>query len=59
MKISIFLKGKKEPIVYEGEWVDVLDFNFNGIDYKQVRYFKNGISKSELILNELISKITK
>lgn len=59
MKISIYLKGKKEPIVYEGDRVDIVDFNFNGIDYKQVRYFRKGISKSELIVSDLISKIIK
>lgn len=59
MKVSIYLKSKKEPIIYEGDRVDVVDFNFNGIDYKQIRYFRKGISKSELIVADLISKITK
>ena len=57
MKISIFLKGRKEPIVYEGEKIDIVDFNLNGINYKQVRCFKRGSSKSELILSDLITKI--
>ena len=58
MKVSIYLKGKKEPIVYEGDRIDVVDLNLNGVDYKQVRYFRKGISKSELIVSDLISKIT-
>ncbi|MDZ7542567.1 hypothetical protein ACH36K_10860 [Clostridium sp. MB05] len=57
MKVSIFLKGRKEPITYMGDKIDVIDLNLNGINYKQVRYFKNGTSKSELILKELIIKI--
>jgi hypothetical protein len=59
MKISIYLKGKKDPLVYEGNRIDIVDFNLNGVDYKQVRYFRKGISKSELIVSDLISKITK
>ena len=39
MKVSIFLKGKKDPVVYEGERIDIIDLNLNGIDYKQVRCF--------------------
>lgn len=57
MKLYVFLKGKRDPIVYEGEKIDVVDFNFNGLDYKQIRCFKKGISKSELILKELITNI--
>ncbi|MCR1950056.1 MULTISPECIES: hypothetical protein [Clostridium] len=58
MKVSIFLKGKKDPVVYEGERIDIIDLNLNGIDYKQVRCFnKKGSSKSELIVNNLINKI--
>ena len=57
MIIEVFLKGKREPIVYEGDKIDVVDFNLNGIDYKQIRCFKKGISKSELILNNLIVNI--
>ena len=58
MKVSIFLKGKKDPVVYEGEKIDIVDLNLNGTNYKQVRCFnKNGSSKSELIVNNLINKI--
>ncbi|WP_291648092.1 hypothetical protein [Clostridium sp.] len=60
MKVSIFLKGKKDPVVYEGERIDIIDLNLNGIDYKQVRCFnKKGSSKSELIVNNLINKIVE
>ena len=57
MIIEVFLKGKREPIVYEGDKIDVVDFNLNGIDYKQIRCFKKGISKSELILKDLVVNI--
>ena len=57
MKLYVFLKGKKDPVIYEGEKRDLLDFNLNGNDYKQIRCFKNGSSKSELILRNLISNI--
>lgn len=57
MIIQIFLKGKRDPIVYQGDRVDVVDFNLNGVDYKQIRCFKNGISKSELISKDLIINI--
>ena len=57
MKLYVFLKGKKDPVIYEGEKIDVIDLNLNGNDYKQIRCFKNGSSKSELILKELISNI--
>ena len=57
MKLYVFLKGKKEPVIYEGERIDVVDFNLNGLDYKQIRYFKKGSSKSELILKDLIINI--
>ena len=53
MKLYVFLKGKKDPVIYEGEKIDVVDFNLNGNDYKQIRCFKNGSSKSELILRNL------
>ncbi|MDV4151625.1 hypothetical protein R0131_12400 [Clostridium sp. AL.422] len=57
MKLCVFLKGKKDPVIYEGDKIDVVDFNFNGVDYKQIRCFKKGISKSELIAKELIVNI--
>lgn len=57
MKLYVFIKGKKEPIVYEGEKIDVVDFNLNGVDYKQIRCFKKGSSKSELISKDLINNI--
>ncbi len=57
MKLYVYLKGKKDPVVYEGEKIDVVDFNLDGIDYTQIRYFKKGSSKSELILKKLIVNI--
>lgn len=59
MEIHIFLNRVKEPVVYKGDRVDVLDFEMNSIKYKQIRYFKNGFSKSELIEEEIIDEILK
>lgn len=57
MEVLIYIKGKKEPISYSGDRIDVLDFEMNNIKYKQIRYFKKGFSKSELIDASLITKI--
>lgn len=56
MELSVYLKEKKEPVVYKGDRIDVLDFTMNGVKYKQIRYFRNGFSKSELIEESLINK---
>lgn len=53
----MFLKGQKEAVIYNADRVDVLDFEMNGIKYKQIRYFRKGFSKSELIETALINKI--
>ena len=42
MKIKITIKGQKEPIIYRGDRIDVLDFEMNGEMYKQIRYFRKG-----------------
>ena len=57
MNLYVYLKGKKEPIVFSGDRIDLLDINLNGIDYKQIRYFRKGFSKSEYIEAKLITKI--
>lgn len=57
MEVKIFLKGKREPIVYKGDRIDILDFEMNETKYKQIRYFKKGFSKSELIDASAIQKI--
>ena len=57
MKIMIKIKNSKTPLIYEGDRIDILDFNMNETDYKQIRYFKKGFSKSELILADLIINI--
>ena len=57
MELSITLKGKKEPLVFKGDRIDVLDFEMNGVKYKQFRYFRKGFSKSEYIDSNLIIKI--
>ena len=57
MKLIIKIKNSKTPLIYEGDRIDILDFNMNGTDYKQIRCFKKGFSKSELILADLIINI--
>ncbi len=59
MQVLVYLKGKKEPVIYSGDRIDVLDFSMNGVDYKQIRYFRKGFSKSELVEKKIISKIKK
>jgi len=59
MELHIFLKNQTDPIIYKGDRIDVLDFEMNGIKYKQIRYFKKGFSKSELIEDIGISKIVR
>lgn len=57
MQISIRIKNSKNPLIYKGERIDILDFDMNGVKYKQIRCFNKGFSKSELILEELILNI--
>ena len=57
MEVEVTVKGKKEPLVFKGDRIDILDFEMEGIKYKQIRYFKEGFSKSEYINSNLITKI--
>lgn len=57
MEVHVFFKGEKEPAIYSGDRIDVLDFEMNGVKYKQIRYFRKGFSKSELIEADKISRI--
>ncbi|MEQ8155848.1 MAG: hypothetical protein ABRQ25_13335 [Clostridiaceae bacterium] len=57
MEVKVYLTGKKDPIIYTGDRIDVLDFELNGVQYKQIRYFRKGFSKSELLKKELIKDI--
>ncbi len=59
MEVKITIKGQKDPLIYKGDRIDILDFTMNNEDYKQIRIFKKGFSKSELISSKLISKITE
>lgn len=61
MEVKIFVKGKKEPLVYKGDRIDILDFEMDDIKYKQIRYFnfKKGMSKSEFIQKNLINRIVE
>ena len=59
MELRIQVEGKNEPIVFKGDRIDVLDFQMNGVKYKQIRYFRKGFSKSEYIDESLIKRITE
>ena len=59
MKIKINIKGQKDPIIYSGDRIDVLDFEMNGEKYKQIRYFRKFFYKSELLKADLIFKIVE
>ncbi|MFR2264670.1 MAG: hypothetical protein ACLS51_00790 [Clostridium sp.] len=59
MEIIVYLKSKKDPIKYTGDRIDVLDFEMDNVKYKQIRSFRKGFSKSELIMSDLIVKIKK
>lgn len=57
MEMHIILKGAKEPLIIKGDRIEILDYNLQGVDYKQVRYYKKGFSKSQYIKSDLIVKI--
>ena len=57
MELQIYLKGKDEPQIFKGDRIDVLDFEMKGIQYKQIRCFKKGFSKSQYIASDLIKKM--
>ena len=58
MELLVYVKGRRDPFTYSGDRIiDVLDFEMNGIEYKQIRYFRKGFSKSELIESELITRM--
>lgn len=57
MEIKISLKGKRDFIRFSGDRIDILDFEMGGINYKQIRIFKKGFSKSEYIDSKLINWI--
>lgn len=59
MEVHVFLRGTKEAVIYKADRIDVLDFEMNGIKYKQIRYFKKGFSKSELVEVDGINKIVE
>jgi len=57
MELHIYLKGKIEPTIFSGDRIDMLDIELQGKQYKQIRYFRKGISKSQYISIDLIKKI--
>jgi hypothetical protein len=59
MEVKINMKNQKEPIIYTADRIDILDFEMEGIKYKQIRYFRKGFSKSEYIEESLIKSIVE
>lgn len=57
MELHIYLKGKDEPTIFTGDRIDILDMELQGKQYKQIRYFRKGISKSQYISVDLIKRI--
>lgn len=57
MELHIRIKGMVDPIIFKGDRIDILDFEMNGVKYKQIRYFRKGFSKSEYIEEGLIKQI--
>lgn len=57
MEVQVFLRGTKEPVIYTGDRIDILDLELNGVKYKQIRYFRKGFSKSHLVEESEVSKI--
>lgn len=57
MEVHVFLKGKAEPTIFKGERIDILDIQIEGQNYKQIRYFRKGVSKSQYIRIDLIKTI--
>ena len=57
MEVQIFIKGTKEPLIYKGDRIDILDFNLNGgRPQTNKECLKKGRSKSELIKSDLIKR---
>jgi hypothetical protein len=57
MEVHIYLKGKAEATIFQGDRIDILDITLEGKKYKQIRYFRKGFSKSQYISIDLINKI--
>lgn len=57
MELHIYLKGKDEPTIFKGDRIDILDMELQGKQYKQIRYFRKGISKSQYVSVDLIKRI--
>lgn len=57
MELHIYLNGKQDPTIFQGERIDVLDIELQGKQYKQIRYFRKGVSKSQYIGADLIKRI--
>lgn len=59
VKVEIKMNKSKEVIEITGDRVDILDFEMNGVEHYQIRYFRKGFSKSVYIDKKDVKKIIK
>ncbi|MCM1990107.1 hypothetical protein [Oceanirhabdus seepicola] len=56
-KVQIYLKNTKEPTEILGDRIDILEYERDGIEYYQIRYFRKGFSKSIYIEKRDVKKV--
>jgi len=56
-KIQVYLKNMKEPTEISGDRIDILEYERDGVEYYQIRYFRRGFSKSIYIEKADVKKI--
>lgn len=59
MQVEVYMEKQKEAVIYKADRIDVLDFEMQGVKYKQIRYFRKGFSKSEYIKESEIKRIVE
>ncbi|WBW98520.1 hypothetical protein [Oceanirhabdus sp. W0125-5] len=56
-KVQVYLKNIKEPTEISGDRIDILEYEREGVEYYQIRYFRRGFSKSVYIEKDDVKKI--
>jgi len=56
-KVQVYLKNTKQPTEISGDRIDVLEYQRDGVDYYQIRYFRRGFSKSVYIEKKDVKKV--
>ena len=59
MQVDVYLKSSRDPMIFTGDRIDILDIELQGIKHKQIRYFRKLVSKSIYIKESDISRIRK